>query len=111
MPVIPAVGAAVGAWCVQPKRFRGTSYRQNRTKWQAQATAQGYSKKVSLGEYADPVVAAAAFNAGRQMLVARGYKVKMMPNEGVPELSGADLTRVHGLVERWVSSAPAYKDS
>ena len=87
---------------VDAGRFNGTSFRAKRRKWQAQVTVKGFSKKVSLGDYADKHVAAAAFNLGRTLLTQLGYRVKLAVNDGVPPLSDAVAARVRGLVQRWL---------
>ena len=96
-----SVGVGAGAAVV---RYCGTSYRPDRLKWQAQVTVKGMKKKVSLGEYHSPEVAAAAFNYGRSLLIEAGRIVKMQPNAGIPALSADDTERVFGLVQRWLTT-------
>ena len=80
---------------------RGVSYRPRRNNWQAQATVRGHSKKLALGEYATQAIAAAAFNLGRDLILAAGFTVKMQANVGVPQLCDADVSKVRAAVARW----------
>ena len=64
--------------------LRGVSFRADRACFQAQVNVSGYQRKLSLGEFKDPRLAAAAFNLGVALVTAEtGFSVRLRPNDDV----------------------------